>query len=68
MRAVALLLPLACCSSVGPPPSVCPSIVTYSKDEQSRLADEMAAPPYKPMVDRFLADYHTLRNRLRTCQ
>ncbi len=50
------------------PASICPPVIPYTRAEQSQAADELEALPPKPMLSRFIADYATTRDRLRTCQ
>jgi hypothetical protein len=50
------------------PPSACPPVVAYSKAEQLRLAEEVAALPEGALIVGWLADYAVLRDQVRTCR
>jgi len=43
-------------------------VVAYSKAEQLRLADEVAALPEGALIVGWLADYAVLRDQVRTCR
>jgi hypothetical protein len=57
-----MLLSHAACASPGP---VCPPVVAYTAAEQQQAAAELRAPPAKPMLGRMVADYGTMRDRVR---
>ena len=46
--------------------SACPPVVEYSRAEQARVADELAALPPGAAIAEWLADYAVLREQLRT--
>lgn len=46
---------------------VCPPVVEYSRDEQRRVADELAALPEDSVIVGWLADYAVLRLQLKLC-
>jgi len=46
---------------------VCPPVVEYSRDEQRRVADELAALPEDSVSVGWLADYAVLRQQLKLC-
>jgi len=66
--AIAMLL-LSGCAGVGSdtPPSACPPVVDYSRAEQARVADEVAALPEGAVIVGWLADYAVLREQARAC-
>ena len=66
--AVAMLL-LTACAGVGSdaPPGACPLAVDYSRAEQARVAEEVAALPEGAMIVGVLADYAVLREQARAC-
>jgi hypothetical protein len=43
-------------------------VVAYSKAEQLRLAEEVAALPEGALIVGWLADYAVLRDQVRTCR
>jgi len=49
------------------PPSACPPVVDYSRAEQGRLAEEVAALPEEARIVDWLADYAVLREQARSC-
>ena len=49
----------------------CPSIVTYSKEFNAKLADEIESLPItegNPAIVDALSDYVSLRDKIRVCQ
>ena len=60
---------LTACEGVGSdtPPSACPLVVDYSRAEQARVADEVAALPEGAVILDWLADYAVLREQARAC-
>ena len=48
--------------------SACPPLVEYSRAEQDRMADEVAALPEGAVIGEWLADYAVLRQQVRACQ
>jgi len=63
--ALSALLGLSACTSVQYVP--CPTLVTYSKEDQVALAAEIKANP-KPATVRWIGDYIGLRDQVRACQ
>ncbi|MDP3961055.1 MAG: hypothetical protein Q8Q26_13525 [Pseudorhodobacter sp.] len=49
------------------PPSVCPPVVNYSRAEQVRAAEDVAALPEGALIIGWLADYAVLRDQVRGC-
>jgi hypothetical protein len=43
-------------------------VVAYSRAEQLRLAEEVAALPEGALIVGWLADYAVLRDQVRTCR
>ena len=60
---------LTACAGVGSdtPSGNCPPVVDYSRAEQARVADEVAALPEGAVILDWLADYAVLRAQARTC-
>jgi hypothetical protein len=54
-------------SSEGWADLACPAVVEYSRDEQRRVADEVAALPDGSVIVDWLADYAVLRAQVRAC-
>lgn len=48
-------------------PSACPSVVEYSRAEQAKVADELAALPQGTVIAVWLADYAVLWERVSVC-
>jgi hypothetical protein len=61
--AACIFLALSGCASPGP---ACPPVVAYTPAEQQQAAAELRAPPAKPMLGRMVADYGTMRDRVRS--
>lgn len=61
---------LSDCAGVGfdRSPSACPPVVGYSRTEQARVTEEVAALPDGAVVVQILSDYTVLRDQARTCQ
>lgn len=57
------------CAGVGSDvrTGVCPPVVEYSRAEQARVADEVAALPEGALILDWLADYAVLRDQARAC-
>ena len=55
------------CATAIPVP-VCPAVIPYSAEDQTKAADELDALPPGSVLPRFMADYGELRARLRMCQ
>jgi len=47
--------------------SACPPLVEYGPDEQSQVADEIAALPEGGVIVEWLMDYAVLRAQVRAC-
>lgn len=47
---------------------VCPPVVAYSREEQGRVAEEVAALPEGAAIVGWLADYAVLREQVRGCE
>ncbi len=60
---------LSGCAKVGfeSPPRACPPVVEYSRTEQARVAEEVAALPEGAVSVEWLADYAVLREQTRIC-
>jgi len=58
------------CAKVGSdsPQGPCPPVVEYSRAEQLRLAEEVAALPESGLILEWLADYAVLREQARVCR
>jgi hypothetical protein len=48
-------------------PGACPPVVEYSRTEQARMAEELAALPEGAVIPDWLADYAVLRDQARAC-
>ena len=67
--AAAMILFTACAEvSSDSTHSACPPVVGYSRAEQARVADELAALPEGAAIAEWLADYAVLRAQARACQ
>ena len=60
---------LTACAGVSfeTPPSACPPLVEYSREEQARVAEEVAALLEGALITGWLADYAVLREQARAC-
>ena len=60
---------LTACAGAGfeGPHGVCPTVVDYSRAEQARVAEEVAALPDGARIVDWLADYAVLRAQVRAC-
>jgi hypothetical protein len=60
---------LTACAGAGSDnlPGACPPVVEYSRAEQARVAEEVAALPEGPVITEWLADYAVLRQQARAC-
>jgi len=66
---IATLLLSACATVNSDAPSgACPPVVEYSRAEQARVADEVAALPEGARIVGWLADYAVLREQTRACE
>ena len=61
---------LNACAGVGSdaPPGACPPVVDYSRGEQVRVAEELAALPEGAVIGEWLADYAVMRDQARACR
>ena len=61
---------LTACAGVGSDAlrSVCPPVVEYSRADQVRVAEEVAALPEGAVIPEWLADYVVLREQMRACR
>jgi hypothetical protein len=64
-----VMISLTGCARVGSdaPASVCPPVAEYSRAEQVRVAEEIAALPEGARIPDWLADYAVLRDQARAC-
>ena len=46
----------------------CPPVVEYTRAEQLRMAEELAALPEGALISEWLADYAVLRDQARACR
>ena len=61
---------LSACAAVGwsdGRQSACPPVMEYSRGEQARVAEEVAALPIGARIPEWLADYAVLRDQARAC-
>ena len=60
---------LTACAGAGfdARPGACPPVVEYSRAEQARVAEEVAALPIGAQIPEWLADYAVLRDQAREC-
>jgi len=60
---------LTACAGAGSdtPPGTCPPVVEFSRVEQTRLAEEVAALQEGTLIPEWLADYAVLRDQARAC-
>ena len=60
---------LTACATVGSDArhGLCPPVVEYSRAEQARVAEEVAALPEGAVIVGWLADYTVLRDQARAC-
>lgn len=63
-----LTLWLSGCATAGSESvPACPPVVAYSRTDQARAADEIAALPDGAVIVRMLSDYAVLRDQARAC-
>lgn len=64
-----LMILLSGCAGAGSdaPLGVCPPVVDYSRAEQVRVAEEVAALPHGALTIGWLSDYAVLRDQARAC-
>jgi len=61
---------LSGCATVGSkPPNVtfCPPVVEYSREFQTRAAEELALLPEGSAIGEMLSDYAVMRDQARAC-
>lgn len=61
---------LSGCATVGSEPpiaTVCPPVVEYSREFQSRAAEEVNSLPHVSAIAEMLSDYAVLRDQTRAC-
>lgn len=67
--ATAMIFLTACAGvSSEPSPGACPPVVDYTRAEQVRVAQEVAALPEAAGIVDWLADYAVLREQARACR
>lgn len=62
---------LSACATVGSKSriaTVCPPVVEYSREVQTRAAEEMALLPNGSAIAGMLSDYAVLRDQARACR
>ncbi len=57
---------LSACQTVNS--DACPALVSYSREFQIRMADELAAMPEGAALTEAMADYSVLRQQVRVCR
>nr|WP_247651364.1 hypothetical protein [Roseovarius autotrophicus] len=67
LAAVTILLTGCATAGSDAPPGACPPVVEYSRVEQTRVAEEVAALPDGALILGLLADYAVLRDQARAC-
>lgn len=67
---VIAMISLSGCAKAGSDTGfgACPPVVDYSRMEQLRLAEEIAALPERAVIIEWLSDYAVLREQLRDCK
>ncbi|MBC7286098.1 MAG: hypothetical protein H5U12_32760 [Hoeflea sp.] len=65
---IAMLWLTACAMGGSDVHAPCPPVVQYSRADQARAAEEVAALPGRAMVVRMLSDYAVLRDQARACR
>ncbi|SDD88637.1 hypothetical protein SAMN04488239_111120 [Ruegeria marina] len=61
---------LSSCATGGFEPGgfgACPPVVEYSREQQARAAEDLAALPEASVVAEMLADYAVMRDQVRLC-
>ncbi|MBO6883152.1 MAG: hypothetical protein JJ869_06150 [Marivita sp.] len=59
------------CAMVGSSPPfaiVCPPVVEYSRETQSRVAEELSLLPDSSTIAEMLSDYVVMREQSRACE
>lgn len=64
---LAVSLLTACAGVNSNPATACPPIKKYSREFQSKLADEIEAASDKAIWPLVVQDYSLLRNQLKSC-
>lgn len=66
---VAVTIFLSACAKVGSEalPSACPPVIKYSRAEQARVAEEVAALPEGAVILGWLNDYAVIRAQVSVC-
>jgi len=65
---IATLLLTACATGGSDTSSsACPPVVEYSRAEQARVADEVAALPEGSAIVEMMSDYAVMREQVREC-
>ena len=61
---------LTACAGAGfeGPHGFCPPVVDYSRAEQARVAEEVAALQEGALITGWIADYAVLRDQARACR
>jgi hypothetical protein len=62
------LMALVSGCAAGASKPVCPSLFTYTPEEQARAADELDALPPDSMVATLVEDYGVVRAEIRACR
>lgn len=57
-----------CATAGSDAATACPPVVAYSRADQARAADEIAALPADAVTLRMLSDYAVLRDQARACR
>ena len=67
---VAAMILLTGCAGVGfdTSTSACPPLVEYSRAEQARVTNEVAAMPDGARIPEWLSDYAVMREQARACR
>jgi hypothetical protein len=64
---IGLILIGGCATVPSNPPVICPAVQAYSRDFQTRLADELAGLPKGAALETAMLDYARLRDEVRAC-
>lgn len=62
------LLLLSSCNKNATLTFICPSIITYSNEQQKALSNELKSLPSNSNISQFLRDYSSLREQVRQCE
>lgn len=66
--ATSLLCGCATVTSEGRAVRICPPVVDYSREFQTRAAEELAGLPAGSMIVEMLSDYAVMRDQARACE